>query len=110
MRVAALLLIGCLAAATEAAAQSTSASIRGVVRDPTEAVLPGAEITVTNRDTAEVRRTPSAQDGTFQIVLLPPGRYRVVLALDGVAQAVRTPLSSRRGASQNLRRPIMSLL
>jgi hypothetical protein len=55
----------------EAAApgQTVTAAVRGVVRDPSGAVIPGAVITLTALDTGLQRPSvASGSEGTFQIV------------------------------------------
>ena len=44
-----------LASVAPAFAQRTTASVRGTVTDPSKAVVPGATVTVTNRDTGLTR-------------------------------------------------------
>ncbi len=77
------------APAVASAAQSSQAAVRGVVRDGTGAVLPGTDVTLTSLETGQVRRTRSAADGTFQIVALPPGRYRLRCVHPGFEPAER---------------------
>ena len=45
----------------------TSATIQGTVKDPSEAVLPGATITATNTDTGISRTTVSGSKGEYRI-------------------------------------------
>ncbi|HEX7316243.1 MAG TPA: TonB-dependent receptor [Pyrinomonadaceae bacterium] len=61
--------------APRAYAQTHRGSVRGTVTDPNRAVIPGAEITLSNRDTNETRVTMSDADGQFALSSLPPGRY-----------------------------------
>jgi hypothetical protein len=62
-----------------------TATVRGVVRDTSGAVLPGAAVTVTNVDTGSTRATRSSPDGSFQVASLTPGRYRVAISRDRFA-------------------------
>ena len=75
-----------------ASAQITSATIFGIVRDDTGAVLPGVDVTVTNLDTGVMRAAVTAADGAYNIPGLPPGVYTARASLPGFATAVRTPL------------------
>src|SRR5215831_19836197 len=68
-----ILLLWCSAAL----GQTTFGSIAGSVSDPTGAIIPGAEITLTNLGTTEKRVAPSNTDGLYQFVNLVPGRYRI---------------------------------
>jgi Carboxypeptidase regulatory-like domain/TonB dependent receptor len=58
-----------------ASAQTHRGSVRGTVYDPNRAVIPGAEITLSNRDTNETRVVVSDADGQYALSSLPPGRY-----------------------------------
>lgn len=67
----------------EAAApgQAVTAAVRGVVRDPSGALIPGALVSLTALDTGQQRPTvTSTSEGTFQIVALPPGTYRLTVS------------------------------
>jgi hypothetical protein len=60
-----------------AAAQSTSATLTGVVLDEHRAVMAETAITLTNLDTGAMRRATSDQAGTFRVAGLIPGRYEL---------------------------------
>src|SRR5271170_1297155 len=55
--------------------QSTNGSIRGIVNDPSGAVVPGATVTATLAGTATQRSAVSDKDGAFDIPELPVGTY-----------------------------------
>jgi hypothetical protein len=57
------------------AAQVTTATIYGLVRDSTGAVLPGATITATNQGTNLSRDAVTDERGEFAVLALPTGRY-----------------------------------
>ncbi len=70
--------------ATAAAQDSTSATIVGVVRDTSGAVLPGVTVEAASPALIErVRSVVSDQDGRFRIVDLRPGVYTVTFTLPG---------------------------
>src|SRR5580704_921389 len=73
-----LSLTGCFMGLTMEA-QSTTAEITGSVHDQSGAIVPNAEVVVTNKGTNEARKTTSAGDGLFTINLLPPGSYTVAV-------------------------------
>jgi hypothetical protein len=52
-------------------------SIQGVVRDPTQAAIGGAKVTVTNAQTNFRQETTSAADGSYRFLALPPGTYQL---------------------------------
>src|SRR5262245_55039233 len=69
----------------DAAAQSANAALRG--KAPAS-----SEITVTNTDTGLTRRTTANADGSYVIVGLPPGNYRV--SAGGTEQVVSLGVAS----------------
>src|SRR3954462_5645511 len=65
------------------AAQVTTATVYGVVRDSSMAVVPGALVTVTNQGTAFSRDVVSDGNGEFALTALPSGRYTLKIELQG---------------------------
>src|SRR6266571_4023129 len=63
-------------------AQAT-AQISGSVQDSSGAVLPGAEITATQTDTAGSRMTISNETGHYTLPNLPLGPYKLEASLPG---------------------------
>lgn len=59
------------------AAQTSRATIRGVVLDQTGARLPGVDISVMREETNESRHGVSDSEGRFAFAELPAGRYSV---------------------------------
>src|SRR5437660_3184242 len=76
-------------------AQRSTGTIRGTVRDATQAVLPGATVTVTNQDTGLVRVTVTNSAGAYTAAELPVGRYKVSAELQGFKTATRTDVLLR---------------
>ncbi len=72
--------------------QSTNGSIRGIVNDPSGAVVPGATVTATLVGTDTQRSAVSDKDGAFDIPELAVGTYDVTAEAQGfkkfVAKAV----------------------
>ncbi|HKR59609.1 MAG TPA: TonB-dependent receptor [Pyrinomonadaceae bacterium] len=69
-----------------AGAQTHKATVRGTVTDPSEAVVVGAEVTLTNMGTSESRTTVSDTDGAYAISSLPAGVYKIQVSSTGFAQ------------------------
>jgi hypothetical protein len=63
-------------------AQERFGGLAGVVTDTSMAPVPGATITVTNREGGAVRTAVSGADGSFRMDL-EPGRYSVAVELQG---------------------------
>src|SRR4249919_178185 len=72
-----------LSVAGAAAAQERFGGLAGVVTDSSQAPVPGATITVTNKQTGASRTVVSGVDGVYRIADLEPGRYSVSVELQG---------------------------
>src|SRR5687767_2613566 len=70
-------------AAQPAAAQVLYGSIVGQVADTSGAVVPGATVRVTNRETNQTRQTTANDAGGFSFPTLPGGMYDVQVTKDG---------------------------
>jgi Carboxypeptidase regulatory-like domain/TonB dependent receptor len=68
---------------------SQTAQVTGRISDQSGAVIPGAQISVTNPKTGLTRDSVSNNDGYFTIPLLPPGEYRIAVKKDGFKPVVR---------------------
>src|SRR5437868_13688521 len=60
-----------------------SSQIGGVVKDPSGAVIPGVELTITNTDTNISRSVISAENGSYTVSNLVPGPYKIHAELPG---------------------------
>ena len=79
-----LLSLGVLMSAGISRAQGVNtATLSGTVADPSGAALKGARVTVTNAATAATRTAVSDDSGRYNLVGLPPGRYK--MSVDGGA-------------------------
>jgi hypothetical protein len=72
------------------------ASLRGTVADPTGAVIPGATVTLTDKDTNATRTATSDGSGIYTFNALPPDHFSLVAERQGfekkeVAQVVLIP-------------------
>ena len=64
-------------------AQGGLTAVRGVVRDPTGAVIPGVEVTLTDAGTGVARTVLSDETGTYLVSQLQPGSYTLRAELSG---------------------------
>src|SRR3990167_4763666 len=71
-------------------AQLPTATILGVVRDATGAVVPGASLTARSTETGQTRTAVSAGDGSYRFSALPVGSYEVRVEQSGFQAAVRS--------------------
>jgi hypothetical protein len=63
--------------------QTVSSSMLGTVLDPANAVVPGASVTLTDKDTGGVRTTVTDGSGLFRFLDLAPGNYSVSVRSPG---------------------------
>ena len=90
--------------AASARAQSTFGSVVGTVQDATQAVVPGAAVTLHSQDDNSDRVTTSSSTGDFEFVDLKPGRYSVASKATGFAdtQVAAFDLTPRQTARVNV--------
>ena len=73
----------CLAVAAIAFAQLPTATILGVVKDASGAVVPGASLTTRNNETGQTRTAISTGDGSYRFAALPVASYEVRVEQSG---------------------------
>jgi hypothetical protein len=71
-------------------AQSDNASISGIVKDPSGAVVTGASVTVTNEGIGFERKTTTNESGFYTVPNIQPGFYTVVVEAAGFKKAEST--------------------
>src|ERR1700710_2907307 len=86
MRTSAVLLVLFLLSLS-ASAQERFGGLIGIVTDQTKAAVPGATVSVTNKQSGAVRTAVSAADGSYRFPDLAPGRYLVTVELSGFQKA-----------------------
>jgi hypothetical protein len=96
-RVVLATVLGMVWLATPTSAQTATATILGNVRDTSGATVPGATVTATNLDTAFSRATTTDGDGQYALQLLPIGKYRVDVTLDGFKNFAQTGVTLEVG-------------
>src|SRR6476646_5643602 len=77
-------LVACLAASSTAGAQVAAGELTGIIQDSGGGAVPGATVTVTNVATNQQRVVRSTADGVYTAASLPPGDYRLDIALSGL--------------------------
>jgi len=81
-------LIGALAVAGPASAQTPTASIVGTVLDPQGLPVEGANVTLTNQGTNYAYNTTTSSTGAFQFSSIDSGLYRVSVSTPNFREAV----------------------
>ncbi|HYR28023.1 MAG TPA: TonB-dependent receptor, partial [Thermoanaerobaculia bacterium] len=94
-----LLLIALLTAAAQA--QSTTATIRGTVRNAEGAAVAGAEINAISTTSGFVHTVTSGPNGTYLLAGLTPGLYNVIVAASG-SEPLQRALEVRVGQTVDL--------
>ena len=66
-------------------AQTTNATLTGTVFDSSGAIVPKANVILTNESSGDLRRTVSNSDGYFTFAAVPPGSYTIRVEMAGFA-------------------------
>ncbi|MEO6910864.1 MAG: carboxypeptidase regulatory-like domain-containing protein, partial [Edaphobacter sp.] len=74
-------------------AQSTTASLLGIVRDPSGALISTAEITATNTQTGLARSLQSDAGGAYLFTNLPIGQYQLRVVAPGFQTFLQTGIT-----------------
>lgn len=84
------LLVCCLLLCCIAHAQTTQvAQVSGRVSDPTGAVVPGAQVKITNTETGFTRAVQTDADGVYVLPNLPVGQYKLEVQKEGFSTYVQ---------------------
>jgi hypothetical protein len=71
------------AAAPAALAQNATTSIRGIVKDPSGAVVPGAKITLEDKASGQTLSATAGPSGEYQLVQISPATYTITATAQG---------------------------
>jgi hypothetical protein len=94
------LFIWCWPAAT--AAQTTTATVQGTIRDTSQGVLPGVSVVLTNQDTGIARDGLTDETGRYLITYVTPGTYTLAAELAGFRSITRNDLRFEVGQESSL--------
>jgi hypothetical protein len=83
-----VLVLVCLSAMNVSAQVTASATLQGTVTDKSGAVVPGAEVKATDKQTGAVRTETTNNSGLYVFNLLPAGTYDVRVSLKGFSTAL----------------------
>src|SRR5580765_148649 len=78
-------------------AQSSNASIDGVITDQNGAVAPGAKVVLTSKDTHQTSTFVSDGNGLYVFRNVPPGNYRLSVSVQSFGQYVQDGIIVRVG-------------
>jgi hypothetical protein len=82
------LVASALLSAVAVFAQTNRGAITGTVTDQSQSVVPGANITITNTRTNDVRKLNTGQSGTYSAADLDPVTYRIDVEMKGFKRSV----------------------
>src|SRR5207244_1691902 len=88
-----LLTAAALFFSVSAFAQGTTGTLRGQVLDPAGAVVPNAEVTVTNQETGVSVKVTTTSAGTYALPSLIPGVYKISVEARGFKSFVKKDVS-----------------
>jgi len=71
-----------------ALAQTDTGKITGTVKDQNGAIIPGANITITNTRTGEERSAKANDDGMFSVAALKASSYRIIAEVTGLSAKI----------------------
>src|SRR5262245_48254382 len=83
-------------------AQGVRATILGRVSDESGAVVPGAQVTITNVGTNEARTTQTETGGGYVIPQLLPGEYMLAVEITGFKKEIRKGIVLETGQEARL--------
>src|SRR5262245_6070881 len=82
--------------------QVTTATVYGIVNDPSGAVVPGADVTLVNENTNATLKSVTDTAGEFVFNFVPAGHYTLKIALSGFKTFENKNIEL--GAAQNIRK------
>jgi hypothetical protein len=72
-------------------------SISGRVLDPSEAVIPGVSVVISNVETGVRQTTTTNSDGFYSLPALPPGQYQIEAHQSGFRPVLRSGIVLETG-------------
>lgn len=79
-----------LSTAVLVSAQTASTSLRGVVKDPSGALVPGAKITLVDKATDQSLTATANSTGFYSFPQIPPARYTITVTASGFGNQTKT--------------------
>ena len=70
--------------------QNANTSLRGVIKDPSGAVVPNAKIILTDNATGQKLTTTSGPSGEYQFLQINPAKYDISVSAPGFGDQVKS--------------------
>ena len=71
-------------------AQIATTSLRGTIKDPSGALVPGAKVTITDRATAKAISVVADNAGQYNFAQIPPSRYDITVTANGFGSQTKS--------------------
>lgn len=71
-------------------AQTATTSLRGVIKDPSGALIPGASVVITNSANGQTLTTKSDASGLYLFAQISPAKYTITVSAQGLADQTKT--------------------
>lgn len=84
------ILLCILSTVTLSFGQTASTSLRGTIKDPTGALVPGAKVTITNSATGATFSAVSDNSGNYIFPQIPPAKYAIKVSAQGFGDRSKT--------------------
>jgi len=105
-RVFASLLLLYVSLAIQGSAQVNTASLTGLVTDPTGAVIPNASVMAKNNATTREQSTTTDSSGYYTFASLPVGNYTISVEIQGFKRGVRDSINLEVGQKARIDFPL----
>src|SRR5258705_5938860 len=106
LRVFASLLFLSVTFAIQGSAQVNTASLTGLVTDPTGAVIANASVTAKNNSTTLEQSTTTDSSGTYTFASLLVGNYTISVEIQGFKRGVRDSINLEVGQKARIDFPL----
>ncbi len=93
------ILLCILSTAALAFGQTATTSLRGTIKDPTGALVPGAKITIVDKEKGTTFTAIANSAGLYTFAQIPPAKYTITATATGFGNQVK----DRRTAGQPAR-------
>src|SRR5881628_2961445 len=91
--ITAIVVLIALATTSQSFGQTSTATILGVVKDASGALIPGVSIAVKHTESGLTRTAISSERGAYSVPLLPVGAYELTTTMPGFKQQVRSGIN-----------------
>src|SRR5687768_5052784 len=71
-------------------AQTSRGTVSGIIKDPNGAVVPGAEVTLTNTETTVTRTTTTNEEGFYRFDAVDLSTYTVSISAAGFGKVTKS--------------------